>query len=252
MQKWGIREHLDEGKDLLYSIMESEEYTEYILDRRLGCRQLGMNLPPRITTRKINEHYQGYHYDGQQIWSTYFERDYLPGIATDKIPRSRFQNILYSLRFAELLGRAAAANIIVGRLNLNDEVLFDDGDEVMIEDEFGIPKDIVVSDHTGTFTEYQSDLDTFAMAYAHPILHRITYFPYPRDVIETYLNTFAERFSHIKQDYLLRKRAFDTLFKHCPRDERGSFAYRWERVLDRLSRTDPVALGAAIRKCFQA
>ena len=252
VQKWGIREHLDEGKDLLYSIMESEEYTEYILDRRLGCRQLGMNLPPRITTRKINEHYQGYHYDGQQIWSTYFERDYLPGIATDKIPRSRFQNILYSLRFAELLGRAAAANIIVGRLNLNDEVLFDDGDEVMIEDEFGIPKDIVVSDHTGTFTEYQSDLDTFAMAYAHPILHRITYFPYPRDVIETYLNTFAERFSHIKQDYLLRKRAFDTLFKHCPRDERGSFAYRWERVLDRLSRTDPVALGAAIRKCFQA
>ena len=45
MQKWGIREHLDEGKRLLDAIIQSEEYTEYILDRRLGCRQLGMNLP---------------------------------------------------------------------------------------------------------------------------------------------------------------------------------------------------------------
>ena len=46
MQKWGIREHLDDGKRLLDAMIQSEEYTEYILDRRLGCRQLGMNLRP--------------------------------------------------------------------------------------------------------------------------------------------------------------------------------------------------------------
>ena len=45
LQKWGTWEHLDEGKDLLQSIRESDEYTDYCLDRRLGCRQLGMNLP---------------------------------------------------------------------------------------------------------------------------------------------------------------------------------------------------------------
>jgi len=248
MQKWGIREHLNEGKDLLPSIMEAEEYTEYILDRRLGCRQLGMNLPPRMTTRKISEHYRGLKYDGQLIWSTYFERDYLPGLATDKIPRSRFEKPAYSLKFAELLGRAAASNLIVGRMNLKNAVLFDDGDEVILEDSEGIPTELIVSDHTGTFTDYSSPLETFAGAYAAPILRRCPFFPAPQAVIDAYLAAFLERFSHIQQDYRLRKRAFDRLFKHRPRDERGSFAYRWERILDRLNHTQPTTLEKAIRK----
>ncbi|MEI6564253.1 MAG: hypothetical protein WCO42_08135 [bacterium] len=250
MQKWGIREHLNEGKDLLPSIMEAEEYTEYILDRRLGCRQIGMNLSPRITTRKISEHYRGYRYDGQQIWSTYFERDYLPGLATDKIPRSRFKNRAYCLKFAELLGRAAAANIIVGRMNLQSSVLFDDGDEVIIEDESGMPVELIVSDHTGTFTEYRSPLDSFANAYATPVIRRLPFFPYPQEVVDAYIAAFIARFFHIQQDYRQRKRAFDTLFKHRTRDERGSFAYRWERVLDRMNLTNPKALASAIRNEF--
>lgn len=247
MQKWGIREHLNEGKDLLTAIMQAEEYTDYILDRRLGCRQLGMNLAPRMTTRKISEHYRGKNYDGQ-IWSTYFEREYLPGLATDKIPRSRFKNPAFSLNFAELLGRAAAPNIIVGRMNLQNAVLFDDGDEVILENSHSLPAELIVSDHTGTFTEYLSPLETFANAYAAPLLRRLSFFPSPREVIDLYLASFSDRFKHIQQDYRLRKRAFDMLFKHRPRDERGSFAYRWERVLERLNRTNPVALEAAIRK----
>ena len=252
MQKWGIREHLDAGKDLLSAIMEAEEYTEYILDRRLGCRQLGMNLPPRITTRKIGEHYYGPHHNGQQIWSTYFERDYISGIATDKIPRSRFQNPDYALRFGDLLGRAAASNIAVGRLNLQNAVLFDDGDEVMLEDEDGLPREIVVSDHTGTFTDYTLDLRVYADAYANPIRRRTTSFVNAGAVHEAYLSAFSARFKHLQDDYRRRKRSFDTLFKHRPRDERGSLAYRWERILDRLNRTDAVALTAAIRKALLA
>ena len=247
MQKWGIREHLNEGKDLLPSIMEAEEYTEYILDRRLGCRQLGMNLPPRMTTRKISEHYRGPKYDGQLIWSTYFERDYLPGMASDKIPASRFQHPEYCIKFAELLGKAAASNLIVGRMNLKNAVLFDDGDEVILENSLRLPTELIVSDHTGTFTDYLSPLDSFASSYAAPIIRRLPFFPSPQTVIDAYLAAFTERFLHIQQDYRLRKRAFDMLFKHRPRDERGSFAYRWERILDRLNRTTPFSLEKAIR-----
>ena len=47
--KWGVWEHLDEGKELLASIEESDDYTDYWLDRRLGCRQLGMNLASRVS-----------------------------------------------------------------------------------------------------------------------------------------------------------------------------------------------------------
>ena len=89
MQKWGVREHLDDGKSLLDAIIESEEYTEYILDRRLGCRQLGMNLPRRSPPAGSARRYTGHRRDlyGVQIWSPYFERDYIRGMATDKIPR---------------------------------------------------------------------------------------------------------------------------------------------------------------------
>jgi hypothetical protein len=250
MQKWGIQEHLEEQKDLLTAIMQAEEYTDYILDRRLGCRQLGMNLPHRNTTRKISERYHGtrHEYEGQTIWSTYFEREYIPGMATDKIPRSRFLDPKYSLKFADVLGRAAAPNIIVGRMNLSDQVLFDDGDEVLLEDEAGIPKDILVSDHTGTFTEYMNPLEQQAAGYAAPINRRLAFIACPKEVTSTYVESFMERFIYIQQEYRKRKRAFDTLFKHRLRDEQGSFAYRWERVLDRLNRTDPTTLADRIRR----
>lgn len=253
MQKWGIREHLEERQDLLWSIMQAEDYTEYILDRRLGCRQLGMNLPQRITTRKIPERYHGSRpeYEGQMIWLTYFERDYVRGIATDKIPRSRFQNPAYALKFAELMGRAAAPNIIVGRMNLQSQVLFDDGDEVLIEGESGMPQEIVVSDHTGTFVDYTSELDQHAAGYAIPLNLRLPFMPYPRDAVATYLGSLIDRVVHIQQDYRKRRRAFDTLFKQRRRDEKGSFAYRWEKVLERLDRTDPAALAECIRRHIQ-
>jgi hypothetical protein len=250
MQKWDIRERLDEGKDLLQAILESEDYTDYILDRRLGCRQLGMNLPSRMTTRKITEIYHGRNaaHDGRPIRATYFEREYVAGIATDKIPLSRFGDLEFALRFAHLLGRAAASNIVVGRAHLDGSVLFDDGDEVLIEGSQGLPLDIVVSDHTGTFANYVADLGPCAAAYAQPINRRAPRVASPVEFADAYLWSFVDRFVQIQQDYRKRRRAFDTLFKHLPRDERGSFAYRWEQVLARLDRTDAVALGERIRQ----
>lgn len=249
MQKWGIREHLEEGKDLLQAIMESEDYTDYILDRRLGCRQLGMNLPARITTRKITERYHGSRreYDGQMVWSTYFERDYVSGIATDKIPRSRYQNPRFALRLAALLGRTAAVNSIVGRMNLDNRILFDDGDEIVIEGAEGLPTDIVVADHTGAFVDYTSPLEAQAASYALPVERRAPFIPHAAEFADAYAESFLERFLHIQAEYRKRKRAFDTLFKHRRRDEHGSFAFRWERVLDRLNCTDGARLAAEIR-----
>ena len=56
--------------------------------RCLGCRQLGMNLCRRFFMRRLTEAYRGKNdlFCGQQIRSTYFEREYLSGIATDKLP----------------------------------------------------------------------------------------------------------------------------------------------------------------------
>lgn len=250
MQKWGVAEHLDDGKSLLDAMLFSEEYTDYILNRRLACRQLGMNLPSHTTTHKLGERYFGKNrdYHGLTIYSPYFERDYISGLATDKIPASKFANESYAVAFARLLGQTAAPNLIVGRCQLSGPVIFDDGDEVIVEDQLGMPMDIVVADHTGTFTDFRRSLSESAPEYATSVNKRLSMLSQPGAFAQAYLDAFVERFEKIQQEYRLRKRAFDNLFKHQPPVEGGNLSYRWLRVLERLNQADPLALRELIRK----
>lgn len=246
MQKWGIRERLDEGKPLLQALLENEEYTDYVLDRRLGLRQLGMNLPARIRVLRTQETYRGRNSEvnGRPIPVICFERNYLGGLATDKVPPSRYLKAGYASRLAALLGRAAAANLIVGRsLEQARRAMFDDGDEVIQEDPVtGLPAEIVVSDPSGSFSDYQRSLLELAPEYARPVNVRTGKVPEPGEFAETYLQAFRERFIFLQGEYRKRRRAFDGLFKHCRYDRGGSFAYRWECVLRRLDETDADAL----------
>jgi len=249
LQKWGVWEHLDEGKGLLQSIQESDEYTDYWLDRRLGCRQLGMNVCRRFFMRRLTEVYRGKNdlFCGQQIRSTYFEREYLLGIATDKLPLDRYARTGYALKLARLIGQAAAAGLIVGRSFDGARPAFDDGDEIVREGEGGLPSEIIVGDHSGAFTEYKKSLTAFAADYARPVNVRESLVSNPREFADAYLAAVEEQFLHTQGDYRKRRRAFDTLFKHCKYDPAGSFAYRWECVLHRLDQTDPKEFLSAIR-----
>jgi hypothetical protein len=248
--KWGVREHLDEGKQRLQAILESEEYADYVLDRRLGCRQLGMHLPGRIIIRRVSEIYDGKNAGsrGEMIRTSYAERDYIPGIATDKLPSAKLAQEEYALRLARLLGKAAASNLIVGRAyDAGASVLFDDGDEVVIEGPNGLPEDLIVGDHSGAFGEYRRPLTDFARDYAMPVNRRVTLVPRPREFAEAYLGAFSEWFLHVQGDYRKRRRAFDGLFKPGKYDPGGSFAYRWECILRRLDQTEATVLVETIR-----
>ena len=155
LQKWGTWEHLDEGKDLLQSIKESEDYTDYWLDRRLGCLQLGMKLTRRVAMRRLTETYTGENarYRGESVRSVYFEREYLAGVASDKISFEKYARPEYALKLAALLGQAAVANMVVGHgaLEQGTKAVFDDGDEVIHEGHDGLPQEIQTSDHSGAF-----------------------------------------------------------------------------------------------------
>jgi hypothetical protein len=118
-------------------------------------------------------------------------------------------------------------------------VLFDDGDEVVLEDEQGIPRDIVVADLTGTFADYLSDATDLAPSYAEPITKRLDATPDPDAFVTAYLDAFVAQFEAIQQEYLRQERAFDTLFRHLDHGEKGSLPDRWHHVLDRLRRSDP-------------
>ena len=195
LQKWGVWEHLDEGKDLLQSIQESDEYTDYWLDRRLGCRQLGMNLSRRVVMRRLIEIYRGTNqrYQGKPIRTTYFERDYAPGIATDKLSMEKYAHPGYAVKLAELLGRAGASSLIVGRsLDLGTRPVFDDGDEVVLEGEAGLPREILVCDHSGAFGEYKQPLAMVAAHYARPVNVRDKALPDAREFAACYLAAFRD------------------------------------------------------------
>jgi hypothetical protein len=251
LQKWGVWEHLDEGKDMLQAMKESEDYTDYWLDRRLGCIQLGMNLCRRVVMRRLPEIYRGRNdrHRNELIRTTYFEREYLAGVATDKLSVEKYLRPGYARKLAELLGEAAAVSIIVGRsFELGTRPLFDDGDEVVREGEDGLPSDILVGDHSGAFGEYKLPLETFAAYYARPVNTRDRVVPNAPEFALTYLAAFRAHASRIQGDYRKRRRAFDTLFKHCRYDTGGSFAYRWECVLRRLDQTAIDGLIESVRR----
>jgi len=201
--------------------------------------------------RRLSEVYNGTNtrFRGEIIRTIYFEREYLPGIATDKLPLERYSRPGYGAKLASLLGRAAASSMIVGRaLESGARPVFDDGDEVVHEAEDGLPTEIMIGDHSGAFGEYKLPLEKFAAHYARPVNTRDKVIPDPQAFASTYLDAFREQFLHIQGDYRKRRRAFDTLFKHCKYDPAGSFAYRWECVLRRLDQTNPYALMEAIRR----
>jgi hypothetical protein len=249
MQKWGVREHLNHGESLEQAMLRSEEYTEFVLDRRLGCRHLGMNIPHTVTARKICERYFGpaTGAEGLMIWSPYFERAYIHGMATDKVPRQRFADEGFATSFARLLGAAAAPNLIAGRCDSHGNVLFDDGDEVVIEDDGGLPMEIVVAGLVGTFHDFRNELAISAPLYAGPVYRRLEHLANPEEFARVYLEAFVQHFLAIQEKYRSRRRSFDTMFQNRPYHSGGSFAYRWEQVLQRLHRSDPRELAELMR-----
>jgi hypothetical protein len=208
-----------------------------------------MNLTQRMTIAKITETYRppGSQGPGLTIWTPYFERDYVHGIATDKIAKHRYANPKYALALARLLGAAAAPNMIVGRCDLDRKVVFDDGDELVVEDDRGLPERIIMSDQMGSFRDYSRDLIEVVDAYAQPIRDRADDVPDQQLFADAYLESFVQRFRQIQATYQARRGAFECLFSHRRYDVKGSFAYRWEMVLRRLDLADPQVLADAIR-----
>ncbi len=252
MQKHDVVGHLDDGMDLGSALFKATNYSDYILDRRLACRQLGMNLLPRIQMGRLREIYHGPNaaYRGQLVWSIYYERDYCPGLASDKTPLVRLRNPEYALRLARLLGKAAAPNLIMGRQDQFKRVLFDDGDEI-VREEGGMPVEIVIGDATGSFADPSTPLEESAEDYARPILNRWAYLEQPTRFCTAYLEAFVAEFSRIKGEYLRKRRAFDVLFHHWGSNSENDMADRWVRVLARLERTEPEAVADRILNTVQ-
>ena len=253
-QKWGIAEHLDEGKDLLRAIVEANEYADYILDRRLACRQLGMNLPHRVGFGQVTEKYHGLNqYNGTPVRAYYYARGYVTGVASDKVPPERFRNPAFALAFAYLMGEAAALDMVVGRAATETgESMFDRNFEVLQPGEDGLPTRIVVTDHAGSFVKYKESFDELVGPYANVVRRRRAFVADFTAFAKAYVTGFERKLAATQSAYRARRSSFDNLFVHRPYDTAGSGAYRWSRVLARLDACDPAAVADSLRKAVEA
>lgn len=252
LQKWDIREMLDEGKELLESFNRAEDYTDYILNRRLACNLLKMKLPQYLKVRRFVEVYRGKNpkYQNVPIHTVYFEREYIDGIATDRLTPQYFQNpkngAEFSVRFARLLGEAAAPNLIVGRSDKdlpNNPPIFDDGDEVLQLDDFHMPSKIIVSEQPGTFVYYLDKMENQIAYYAIPMIKRASIIPNFNEAVDAYVDGFLSKFRDIQGSAEEYRKTFDDL----PKKDPGSMFDKWHRVLDRLRDANPDALAQALR-----
>ena len=252
-QKWGIAEHLDEGKDLLRAIVEANEYADYILDRRLACRQLGMNLPHRVGFGQVTEKYHGLNqYNGTPVRAYYYARGYVTGVASDKVPPERFRNPAFALAFAYLMGEAAALDMIVGRAATETgESMFDRNFEVLQPGEDGLPTRIVVTDHAGSFVKYKESFDELVGPYANVVRRRRAFVGDFAAFAKGYLTGFERKLAATQAAYRARRSSFDNLFVHRPYDAAGSGAYRWARTLARLDACDPAGVTELLRKAIE-
>ena len=249
LQKWGVAERLDEGKDLLQSILETDEYSDYILDRRLMCRQLGMDLPWRLGYGHFTEKYRGTNqYNGIAVRTPYFVRAYVTGVASDKIPLAKYRNPAFAHKFAEQMGGAAAVDMIVGRRSsVTNEILFDTSYEVVRMGDDGLPRKVKITDHAGSFVNYEQPCEEYVAAYAQAVKRRKDYVTDYAGFAAAYVEGFKRRLVEVQASYRSHKAAFDELFSDRPYDTNGSGAYRWACALKRLDACDPERLAAILK-----
>jgi hypothetical protein len=250
--KWGVWEHLDDDKSMEHSVWECSEYVDYWMDRWLGCRQLGMRLPARVTMRWLNERYTGKAArHGQPLIRTpYFERSYLSGTATNRIPRETLGRPGYAEKLAVLLGKAAASSLIVGRgLDERGVPFFDHGDELVREGPDGLPEEILAVRHIGAFRDCENGLEHLAAHYVHPVLARREHVPDPRGFAELYLGALREELARVQRSFRDHRGDFLGLFDMSRVRVEKSFAWRWAAILDRLDRAEPDRIVERIRRC---
>lgn len=243
IQRWTVASHLAEGRPLLEAMFKAEDYTDYVMDRRLGARQLGMHLPSCMTPRTFRETVRDREGRIHNVWTGYFERDYISGRATDKIPEALYASEAFSTALCRLLGQAAAPNIIVGRATVEGgRTIFDDGDEVVTLDKFQLPSQLILSEPTGAFVNYNRPYADTLRDYAEAMNRRKALIPNFEAAALTFVNAFEDELARIQRLYRERRKGFDMLFRDRPMDVNGSIAYRWRCVLKRLDTVNVHAL----------
>jgi PAS domain-containing protein len=155
MIKWDILHRINRGVSLNQAIAETLQYREYIFDRLRAAEAMGLPVPS-FSAIELTEHVRGLGW----VPTIFFDRPYVPGMVTDKIPGNCYARPEFVIRLARLLGEAAAFTLALGRASpQSGHVFFDDGDEVIQLDADALPRRVLLADTTGSFTDWITPME---------------------------------------------------------------------------------------------
>jgi hypothetical protein len=240
MMKWDVYHRLKQGIPLDQAIGETIQYRNYIFDRLRAAATLGL---PILTYSEIQFSEEITGRGTTQVF--FFDRCYVPGMVSDKIPPPRYAQPGFIQHLAELLAVAAGASLILGRAcPRTGKLRFDDGDEVIQFDADGFPVHLVIAETTGSFTNYSAPVDALL---PHCLDRLAWHLNQAREQGMRHLDLMAaiygfaealateiERMQGLLQDPLYR---LQSLFADRG-SEPGGIRVRWESLLHRLETTD--------------
>lgn len=240
LMKWDVVHRINLGIPLDKAIDETFKYRDYIFDRLHAAAKLGFPILSYDDIR-IDERVPGL----GVIPSFFFERQYISGIVTDKIPISCYKNPHFIQSLSRLLGDAATFSLVLGRAcPRTGKIFYDDGDEVIQLNSSSIPTRLIIIETTGSFTDWATPLRTMlpqCLSRFRAHLDKAIDSGVPLQLIHESVTAFAEAFCNKLRDIQKIASApssdIQSLFiDRVP--EPGGIRDRWQGILHRLETTD--------------
>jgi hypothetical protein len=244
LMKWGVMHRLKMGVPLMQAIDETFQYRDYIFDRLRAASVLGIPFL-NYTEIRLDEEVPGVGW----IPVFFFDRQYVRGVASDKIPLVRYGQTGFISKLTGLLGVSAGISLALGRACPRTlRVYFDDGDEVIQFDEEGLPVNLVLVESTGSFTNWAAPMaEMLPDCLAHIAVHleRARGKGIGREELASAVGAFScsleAEINRLKQAAAAPSSGVWRLFEERT-SEPGSMRARWECILRRLERTDAAEL----------
>ncbi len=246
--KWGVQHRLDKGESMEQAIYETLMYRDYIIDRLNAARALGLPIPVFKEIDVEDNMERGV------IPVFYFEREYVSGIVTNKIPFEFYARSGFISCLAGLLGKAAAASLVLGRKDPRTYALyFDDGDEVIQLNEKGLPDQWILIETTGSFADWTTsfaDMLPHCLEHLSAHLNKALQQGVDNNEIQSAIVGFSQALiGEIQRMQELLKQPLTVLpdlFSGRTNEPKG-IRNRWEGILNRLRTADLLELKTIIQ-----
>ena len=156
LMKWDAIHWIKMGFSLDQAVAETIKYRTYIFDRLHAAAELGFPILSYNEIR-LDEEVPGL----GTIPAFFFERHYISGVVTDKMPTSCYKNPDFIKALSEQLGAAATFTLVLGRASpRTGKIFYDDGDELIQLNSMSIPIRLVIIETTGSFTDWTTPMLT--------------------------------------------------------------------------------------------